>query len=137
MVGNFYHLGMKEARRRAAELLNLFNGLLVGGVESAQAASFGWILPLTLASSAFVSVATMPGLLQAFAKADLCFTPSAGACSLLLFLGLLGGFEKVSQLDDHICGDVAVVRRAEHLCMPSYGHPITVLALDGHLSHGL
>ena len=45
-------------------------GLLAGDVESAQAASFIWILPLTFASSAFVPVATMPGWLQAFAKAD-------------------------------------------------------------------
>ena len=45
-------------------------GLLAGDVESAQAASFVWILPLTFASSAFVPIATMPGWLQAFAKAD-------------------------------------------------------------------
>ncbi|MCL4313572.1 MAG: ABC transporter permease [Actinobacteria bacterium] len=45
-------------------------GLLAGDVESAQAASFIWILPLTFASSAFVPVNSMPGWLQAFAKAD-------------------------------------------------------------------
>ncbi|MCL4448094.1 MAG: ABC transporter permease [Actinobacteria bacterium] len=45
-------------------------GLITKDVEAAQAASIIWIMPLTFASSAFVPVATMPGWLQAFAKAD-------------------------------------------------------------------
>ena len=43
-------------------------GLAVKGSESAQAASFVTIFPLTFASSAFVPIQTMPGWLQAFAN---------------------------------------------------------------------
>lgn len=43
-------------------------GLSVRDVESAQAATFVWVFPLTFASSAFVPVASFPGWLQAFAK---------------------------------------------------------------------
>ncbi len=42
-------------------------GLLVANAETAQAAAFPIIAPLTFASSAFVPVADMPGWLQAFA----------------------------------------------------------------------
>jgi len=45
-------------------------GLSVRDVESAQAATFVWVFPLTFASSAFVPVAGFPGWLQAFAKAN-------------------------------------------------------------------
>jgi ABC-2 type transport system permease protein len=45
-------------------------GLSIKDVESVQAASFVWIFPLTFASSAFVPVQTMPGWLQAWAKAN-------------------------------------------------------------------
>ena len=45
-------------------------GLSVRDVESAQAATFVWIFPLTFASSAFVPVASFPGWLQAFSKAN-------------------------------------------------------------------
>jgi ABC-2 type transport system permease protein/oleandomycin transport system permease protein len=45
-------------------------GLSVGNVEAAQSAGFVWVFPLTFASSAFVPVFTMPGWLQAFAKAN-------------------------------------------------------------------
>lgn len=43
-------------------------GLSVRDVESAQAATFVWVFPLTFASSAFVPVASFPGWLQAFAR---------------------------------------------------------------------
>ena len=43
-------------------------GLAVRDVESAQAATFVWVFPLTFASSAFVPVSGFPGWLQAFAK---------------------------------------------------------------------
>ncbi|MEZ5262187.1 MAG: ABC transporter permease [Acidimicrobiales bacterium] len=45
-----------------------FIGMSVANAESAQAASFPILLPLTFASSAFVPLATMPGWLQAFAR---------------------------------------------------------------------
>jgi ABC-2 type transport system permease protein/oleandomycin transport system permease protein len=43
-------------------------GLAVRDVESTQAASFVWIFPLVFASTAFVSAASLPGWLQAWAK---------------------------------------------------------------------
>jgi ABC transporter DrrB family efflux protein len=43
-------------------------GLAVGDPETAQAAAFPVLAPLVFASSAFVSVDTMPGWLQVFAK---------------------------------------------------------------------
>jgi ABC-2 type transport system permease protein/oleandomycin transport system permease protein len=45
-------------------------GLSLSTVEAAQSAGFVWVFPLTFASSAFVPVFTMPGWLQAFAKAN-------------------------------------------------------------------
>lgn len=45
-------------------------GLVTGDAESAQAAAFPLLFPLTFASSAFVPTATMPGWLQAFARAN-------------------------------------------------------------------
>jgi ABC transporter DrrB family efflux protein len=43
-------------------------GLAVRDVESTQAASFVWIFPLVFASTAFVSAASLPGWLQAWAR---------------------------------------------------------------------
>jgi ABC-type multidrug transport system permease subunit len=43
-------------------------GLAVGDPESAQAAAFPVLAPLVFASSAFVSVSSMPGWLQPFAN---------------------------------------------------------------------
>jgi ABC-2 type transport system permease protein len=43
-------------------------GLGAPNAEAAQAASFPLVAPLVFASSAFVTVATMPGWLQAFAS---------------------------------------------------------------------
>jgi len=45
-------------------------GLAVHDVESAQTAGFVWVFPLTFASSVFVPLQTMPGWLQAFARAN-------------------------------------------------------------------
>ena len=44
-------------------------GLTVKTVEGANLAGFVWLFPLTFASSAFAPLATMPGWLQAFARA--------------------------------------------------------------------
>lgn len=45
-------------------------GLKVRDPETAQSAGFVWVFPLTFASSAFVPVQSMPGPVQAFAKAN-------------------------------------------------------------------
>jgi ABC transporter DrrB family efflux protein len=45
-------------------------GLRIRDVEATQAASFVWVFPFVFASSAFVSVNSMPGWLQAFAKVN-------------------------------------------------------------------
>lgn len=45
-------------------------GLHARDAESAGVLQFIWIFPLTFASSAFVPITTMPGWLQAFAKAN-------------------------------------------------------------------
>jgi ABC-2 type transport system permease protein/oleandomycin transport system permease protein len=45
-------------------------GLAVHDVESAQTAGFVWIFPLTFASSVFVPLQSLPGWLQAFARAN-------------------------------------------------------------------
>ena len=60
-------------------------GLAVRDVESTQAASFVWIFPLVFASTAFVSAASLPGWLQAWAK----FNPVSIVVDTLraLFLG--------------------------------------------------
>lgn len=79
MLGFRFHGGPAEAVAGLALVvafglsfswLSAVIGLLAGDVESVQAASLIWILPLTFASSAFVPVATMPGWLQVFAKLD-------------------------------------------------------------------
>jgi ABC-2 type transport system permease protein len=43
-------------------------GLAIKNLEAVQAASFIWIFPLTFASGAFVTIAFMPGWLQAWAR---------------------------------------------------------------------
>jgi ABC-2 type transport system permease protein/oleandomycin transport system permease protein len=45
-------------------------GLAVHDVESAQTAGFIWVFPLTFASTVFVPLGSMPGWLQAFARAN-------------------------------------------------------------------
>jgi ABC-type multidrug transport system permease subunit len=50
--------------------LNALFGLLVRDAESAGLAGLLGVIPLIFASSTFVPVATMPGWLQAFAKAN-------------------------------------------------------------------
>jgi len=45
-------------------------GLVVHDVESAQTAGFIWIFPLVFASTVFVPLRSMPGWLQAFARAN-------------------------------------------------------------------
>ena len=58
-------------------------GLLVKDPETAQAAGFVWIFPLTFGSSAFVPVATMPDWLKPFANANpITVTVNAGRALL-------------------------------------------------------
>ncbi len=45
-------------------------GLAVRNPETVQAAGFLWLFPLTFASSVYVPIQTMPGWMQAFAKAN-------------------------------------------------------------------
>ena len=61
-------------------------GLAVHDVESAQTAGFVWVFPLTFASSVFVPLTTMPGWLQAFARAN----PITNAANALRALTLGG-----------------------------------------------
>lgn len=58
-------------------------GMTVKTVEAANLAGFVWLFPLTFASSAFAPVATMPGWLQAFAKAT-PVTPTVDAVRALV-----------------------------------------------------
>jgi ABC-2 type transport system permease protein/oleandomycin transport system permease protein len=58
-------------------------GLSVKTVEAANLAGFVWLFPLTFASSAFAPVQTMPGWLQAFAKAT-PVTPTVDAARALV-----------------------------------------------------
>ena len=62
-------------------------GLVVKDVETANVAGFIWLFPLTFASSAFVPLASMPGWLQAFARAT-PVTPTVDAVRALLNTGL-------------------------------------------------
>ena len=62
-------------------------GLSVASVEAANLAGFVWLFPLTFASSAFVPLESLPGWLQAFAKAT-PVTPTVNAVRALLNDGL-------------------------------------------------
>jgi ABC-2 type transport system permease protein/oleandomycin transport system permease protein len=62
-------------------------GLMVKDVETANVAGFVWLFPLTFASSAFVPLTSMPGWLQAFAKAT-PVTPTCDAVRAMLNHGL-------------------------------------------------
>lgn len=62
-------------------------GLLVRDVETANVAGFVWLFPLTFASSAFVPLESMPGWLQAFARA-MPVTPTCDAVRAMLNDGL-------------------------------------------------
>jgi len=62
-------------------------GLRSGSVETANLAGFVWLFPLTFASSAFVPLDSMPGWLQAFARAT-PVTPTVDAVRGLLNEGL-------------------------------------------------
>jgi ABC-2 type transport system permease protein/oleandomycin transport system permease protein len=59
-------------------------GLAVGDPETAQAAAFPLMAPLVFASSAFVSVQSMPGWLQAFASHQPVSLTACTARSLML-----------------------------------------------------
>ena len=58
-------------------------GLTVRTVEAANLAGFVWLFPLTFASSAFAPLESMPGWLQAFAKAT-PVTPTVDAVRALI-----------------------------------------------------
>src|ERR1700736_2045611 len=49
-------------------LIAAYTGLAIGDEESVQAFGLIWLFPITFLSSAFVTIATMPGWLQAFAN---------------------------------------------------------------------
>jgi ABC transporter DrrB family efflux protein len=59
-------------------------GLLLGNPESAQAAAFPVMAPLVFASSAFVSVSSMPGWLQPFAAHQPVSVTASAARALIL-----------------------------------------------------
>jgi ABC transporter DrrB family efflux protein len=61
-------MGVAVAFGTAFSWISANIGLALRDVESTQAATFVWVLPLTFASSAFVPVVSMPGWLQAWAK---------------------------------------------------------------------
>jgi ABC-2 type transport system permease protein/oleandomycin transport system permease protein len=63
-------VGLAVAFGLAFSWISALIGLSVRDVESAQAAGFIWVFPLVFASSAFVPVASMPGWLQAFVRAN-------------------------------------------------------------------
>ena len=79
LVGFRFRAGMLPALAAVA-LVVLFGlafswisaliGLAIKDVESVQTFSFLWVLPLTFASSAFVPIDTMPGVLEAFARVN-------------------------------------------------------------------
>jgi ABC-2 type transport system permease protein/oleandomycin transport system permease protein len=48
--------------------ISAFIGLSVRDPETASSAGFVWVFPLTFASSAFVPVSSMPGVVRAFAE---------------------------------------------------------------------
>jgi ABC-2 type transport system permease protein/oleandomycin transport system permease protein len=61
-------------------------GMTVRTVEAANLAGFVWLFPLTFASSAFAPLESMPGWLQAFAKAG-PVTPTVDAVRALVIGG--------------------------------------------------
>ena len=50
--------------------ISAFIGLMVRDPETASSAGFVWVFPLTFASSAFVPVSSMPGVVKAFAQVN-------------------------------------------------------------------
>ncbi len=50
--------------------ISAFVGLSVRNPETAQSAGFIWVFPLTFASSAFVPMSSMPGVVRAFAQVN-------------------------------------------------------------------
>jgi ABC-2 type transport system permease protein/oleandomycin transport system permease protein len=50
--------------------ISAFIGLMVRDPETASSAGFVWVFPLTFASSAFVPVSSMPGVVSAFAEVN-------------------------------------------------------------------
>lgn len=66
--GLFAAMGLMLAFGFALSWLFALIGMSTANAESAQAASFPILLPMTFASSAFVPLSSMPGWLQAFAR---------------------------------------------------------------------
>src|SRR5437764_507206 len=50
--------------------IGVFVGITARNPETAQSVGFIWVFPLVFASSAFVPIATMPGIVRAFAEAN-------------------------------------------------------------------
>ena len=91
-VGLRFHQGLLKAVAAIALVaffgfaftwISAWIGLSVKTVEAANLAGFVWLFPLTFASSAFAPVNTMPGWLQAFAKAT-PVTPTVDAVRALV-----------------------------------------------------
>ncbi|MCU1673411.1 MAG: transporter [Frankiales bacterium] len=91
-VGLRFHQGLAKAVAAIALVaffgfaftwISAWIGLSVKTVEAANLAGFVWLFPLTFASSAFAPVNTMPGWLQAFAKAT-PVTPTVDAVRALI-----------------------------------------------------
>ncbi|MCA1711390.1 MAG: ABC transporter permease [Actinobacteria bacterium] len=91
-VGLRFHQGFAKALAALALVaffgfaftwISAWIGLSVKSVETANLAGFVWLFPLTFASSAFAPVSTMPGWLQAFAKAT-PVTPTVDAVRALV-----------------------------------------------------
>src|SRR5205807_281782 len=57
-------LGMAVLFGLSFSMISALIGMAVKNVEAAQSAGFVWIFPFVFASSAFVPVRSMPGLLQ-------------------------------------------------------------------------
>jgi ABC-2 type transport system permease protein/oleandomycin transport system permease protein len=93
-------------------------GLVVGDPETAQAAAFPILAPLVFASSAFVSVSSMPGWLQAFANHQ-PVTATANAVRALMIGGPTATF-----VWEAIVWCVAIIAVAAPFAVRKYRHAV-------------
>jgi ABC-2 type transport system permease protein len=80
-------------------------GLSAPNAETAQAMSFPILAPLVFASSAFVSIETMPGWLQAFAK----YQPVSVAVDAVRSLMLGGQFHNTARVVGSLAWSIGIV----------------------------
>ncbi|HEX9774389.1 MAG TPA: ABC transporter permease [Actinomycetota bacterium] len=107
-------LGIAVAFGLAFSWISALVGLAVRDVEATQAASFVWVFPFVFASSAFVPVATMPGWLQAWARAN----PVTNAVDAIRVL-VLGGPARIEFLQG-LAWIVGIILVAAPLAVRSY-----------------